>query len=869
MPVSVTRGRKKETDWKHIMKKLVRLLVLGLVLSLSFMLFSCEKKATVTVSDPSVTVEAGEVVTVTASADVLGDITWSSSDEAIAKVNGGAISGVAAGTATITASLGKASATIAVTVTPRITYTITLDKTVLALKTTLKQQLTATVSPAGTSVSWSSSNAAVATVAADGMVSAIAEGSATITAKAGRASADCLVTVTAKARAVFISPLDGADDYVIAGKSYQLTASVMPSNATQTVIWSVSADSASYASVSADGLVTSLALTDEVTIIATSSEDATVSAEYALTVQAPAPESIEIAGAAADVDKYQTLVLSATVLPAFSSQAIIWSSTDPLIGSISSEGLFTAVAEGEVTITATSKIDKNVKTSVTITIAAPKPTKLDITTDETTLLAGETAQIKATVLPADAAQGVKFVSSASSIVSVSDEGLVTANAIGTATVTITSSANNSLTSTVTFTVTTAPAAPAHHDIVVDASYAGERFSSTTYTINGKTEDFILGVNLFKDFGEKADALVADGSVIYVGAGEYLGSLTIAHSNVSILTANAGKETGRGAEAVFGGTLAITASITKLVINGLSFGGDAQVKKDATVSLNGFALIYCASTSITGTTDFLSFPSAGVASQNFKIMYNSFKGVDLSQSGAFMSIGNLTGLVVTHNTFVSVMSGSKATVTYWFYLGGTDALGMPGAEGVGLNGTFEFAQNTVTNATRSAVKVVHYAGGAKTDIAINTNTLDGTIWNFVTSAAFEITGYAGSNVVSIDVSYNKITDCFRGINIDTANVTDATKWTATANYNDFDFDGFQSGYVSNRIWSSKTEAVAGFSDTILVNADYNFYHNASTVDDAVAIGTRLYGVEASAVTTKYASATDIPASTIVATSDTTL
>lgn len=57
------------------------------------------------------------------------------------------------------------------------------------------QQLTATTTPSGATVIWASSNTAVATVDANGLVTSVGYGSATITATAGQLSATCAVIV--------------------------------------------------------------------------------------------------------------------------------------------------------------------------------------------------------------------------------------------------------------------------------------------------------------------------------------------------------------------------------------------------------------------------------------------------------------------------------------------------------------------------------------------------------------------------------------------------------------------------------------------------------------------------------------------------
>ena len=71
---------------------------------------------------------------------------------------------------------------------------IELDPTTLSLSIGQSQTLTVTVVPADAAVTWTSSDASVASVA-NGIVTANAEGTATITATAGNQTATCVVTV--------------------------------------------------------------------------------------------------------------------------------------------------------------------------------------------------------------------------------------------------------------------------------------------------------------------------------------------------------------------------------------------------------------------------------------------------------------------------------------------------------------------------------------------------------------------------------------------------------------------------------------------------------------------------------------------------
>ena len=125
-------------------------------------------------------------------------VTWKSSDKTVATVDeSGLVTAVGNGTANITATTedGNFKATCQVTVEiPELT--LSLDKTELTLTQTEEQQkLTATVSDTEEKVTWLSSDPFVATVARDGTVTAIANGTATITASARGKTASCTVEV--------------------------------------------------------------------------------------------------------------------------------------------------------------------------------------------------------------------------------------------------------------------------------------------------------------------------------------------------------------------------------------------------------------------------------------------------------------------------------------------------------------------------------------------------------------------------------------------------------------------------------------------------------------------------------------------------
>ena len=141
-------------------------------------------------------------------------VTWSSDNTAVATVDAsGKVTAVAPGTATITVTTadGGKTANCTVTVTQPVND-VTLDKTTMDLFVGNGGTLTAKVQPDNASnktVDWTTSNAGVATVDANGKVTAVGAGKATITATAADGSekkAACEVTVTAKTYTLTADP---------------------------------------------------------------------------------------------------------------------------------------------------------------------------------------------------------------------------------------------------------------------------------------------------------------------------------------------------------------------------------------------------------------------------------------------------------------------------------------------------------------------------------------------------------------------------------------------------------------------------------------------------------------------------------------
>ena len=162
------------------------------------------------------------------------DLDWSSSDESVATVDGsGEVKAVADGTAIITVKSTDGtnkSATCKVTVAKSVPVeSVTLDKETADLKVGGTLQLNATVSPKGAThpdLDWSSSDESVATVDGAGIVTAVADGTATITVKStdgtGKSTA-CKVTVAKEAEKGSYSAAAGDGSTWTKGSSDPLT----------------------------------------------------------------------------------------------------------------------------------------------------------------------------------------------------------------------------------------------------------------------------------------------------------------------------------------------------------------------------------------------------------------------------------------------------------------------------------------------------------------------------------------------------------------------------------------------------------------------------------------------------------------------
>ena len=408
--------------------------------------------ATITPANPSVFQGQGVQLTVTmfeAGGNPLTGrpVLWQSSSPDIATVgrSSGLVTGVAPGSATVVAidSISGFAANTSVTVVaPVATLAVSPPATTLAIGAV--QQFTASAFDAsggpltGRPVIWSSSNTAVATVSTQGLVTAVAPGTATITAAVeGKTAAG---TVTVSPPPVVSVQLAPTSVSLVVSAVQQFTASALGAEGDilpgRLVSWT--STNVSVATVTSGGLVTGVS-PGSATIVATIEGK---SATAPIVVTAPPVQTVTVAPGTASVITGSTQQFTATLRDAagvlLPGREVTWSSSGPAVATISNGGLLTAVAAGTVTVTATSEGKTG---TATVTVTNPPVATVTVAPLTASMLPGE--QLSFSARAVDAAgnvltgRSVTWSTANPVIAVVSSAGRVTAAGAGTTTVTAT------------------------------------------------------------------------------------------------------------------------------------------------------------------------------------------------------------------------------------------------------------------------------------------------------------------------------------------------------------------------------------------------------------------------------------------------
>ena len=373
----------------------------------------------------------------------VGTITWSSGTPGVASVSAsGVITAVSAGQTQIVASAGgkQGQATLTVAIPP--VASVVVAPTVANLFTGATQQFAAVMRDAGgnvlseRTVTWSTSNASVVTVnTTTGLATAIAAGSATITATSEGMTGNATVTVLAPVATVTVAPSPMS---LFTGATQQSTAALKDVGNTtltgRTITWATS-DAAVVTVNSTTGLATAIAA-GSATITATS-EGMTGSAT--VTVLNPVA-TVTVSPSVASIFTGATQQFTATLRDAggnlLTGRSISWSTVNGSVATVSTSGVVTAIAQGATSMTA---ISEGKSGAATITVLPVPVASVVVTPGAASIVAGTTVALTAT--PKDASgnalsgRTVAWTSSSSAIAAVSQSGVVTAIAPGAVTIT--------------------------------------------------------------------------------------------------------------------------------------------------------------------------------------------------------------------------------------------------------------------------------------------------------------------------------------------------------------------------------------------------------------------------------------------------
>ena len=361
----------------------------------------------VTLDKPGLELEIGDSDTLTATVapdDATNKaVSWSSANDAIATVEDGVVTAVAAGETTVTVTTAdgafKATANVVVKAAPIKVTGVSLDKTMVALEIDESVTIEATVTPENATnkaVEWSIADTAVATVS-NGVVTGVAVGETTLTATTADGGFTATIPVKVVAERVPVEEISMIYPLVIKeGQEGEITIGFSPINATNTNA-TITLSAPDVLSVEYKGnnqnpmlpsswpCYTVKGLKAGKCNIKAVSEDGGFEYESTVTVVEDTTvkvTEIKIGPENAIIEVGETTQFAAAISPSDAyNKEVEWSSSDTSVATVKAISNnyiaeFTGVGKGTATITATAKDGSGVKGEATITVVDKKPTSI-------------------------------------------------------------------------------------------------------------------------------------------------------------------------------------------------------------------------------------------------------------------------------------------------------------------------------------------------------------------------------------------------------------------------------------------------------------------------------------------------------------
>lgn len=309
-------------------------------------------------------------------------VSWNVSNATVASIsNTGLVTGKKLGSTAVTATLGSLTGTNSLTITSPLLVSISVSPASASVGVGFTDQFTATGSYSDgstqnliNSVNWTVSNSAFASISGSGLLSALSNGSAVITATSGSISGTAPLTITISLVSIAVTP---ALPTIAPGTAQQFKATgTFTDGSTQdvtgTVSWS-SSDS-TKAIIGNSGPTSGLAHAVAAGPSTITASSGSISGSTTLTVSHGKLTSIAVTPAISTIPI--GVVEQFTAVGAFNdgtfqdiTNTVTWSSSQPALVSITVSGVATARGTGTATITATNGAVSGSTTSVTVSAA--------------------------------------------------------------------------------------------------------------------------------------------------------------------------------------------------------------------------------------------------------------------------------------------------------------------------------------------------------------------------------------------------------------------------------------------------------------------------------------------------------------------
>lgn len=361
-----------------------------------------------------VTLEVGESTTLSAVIypSSLGnkEVRWTTSNKNVVTVDGGKLTAIKAGTATITATVDGVSATAKVTVKEKEIKVESIELSNIPTKLSVGQTVSvkATVKPTdatNTALVWLSNNENVATVK-NGQITGVKPGTVTITVSSVSNPAitkSFEVTVEEKIIDVKTISVSNSSLSMMEGEQFTVTATVYPTDASnKSLTWT--SENENVVTVK-DGVITAVGVGNAKVIVRSVSNP---NVTQVITVNVSEKQTIHVSDIVLSINNITLLegkstTITATVEPSNAdNKTLIWTSSDTNVATVNIYGQIKAIKEGTATIIVTSIDNPNITRKVTVIVEKQKDipvTQIVLSETDITIKEMNAFTLRATIFP--------------------------------------------------------------------------------------------------------------------------------------------------------------------------------------------------------------------------------------------------------------------------------------------------------------------------------------------------------------------------------------------------------------------------------------------------------------------------------------